>query len=42
MKKIKCKTCGKTLLLIDYGRIEIKCPRCKKIHWYDVPEEKKK
>ena len=28
MKKLKCEKCGKTLLLIEYGHIEIKCPRC--------------
>lgn len=28
MKKLKCEKCGKTLLLIEYGKIEIKCPRC--------------
>lgn len=28
MKKLKCEKCGKTLLLIEYGKIEIKCDRC--------------
>lgn len=28
MKKLKCEKCGKTLLLIEYGKLEIKCPRC--------------
>ena len=28
MKKLKCESCGKTLLLIEYGKLEIKCPRC--------------
>ena len=28
MKKLKCEDCGKTLLLIEYGKLEIKCPRC--------------
>lgn len=27
-RKLKCERCGKTLLLIEYGKIEIKCPRC--------------
>lgn len=27
-QKLKCEQCGKTLLLIEYGKIEIKCPRC--------------
>lgn len=28
MKKLKCDRCGKTLLMIEYGKLEIKCPRC--------------
>ena len=28
MEKIKCPECGRTLLLLEYGRLEIKCPRC--------------
>ena len=28
MKKLKCEKCGNTLLLIEYGKLEIKCPRC--------------
>ena len=31
MEKIRCTECGRTLLLIEYGKIEIKCPRCGKI-----------
>ena len=31
MKKLKCETCGKTLLLIEYGKLEIKCPRCGRV-----------
>lgn len=27
-QKLKCEQCGKTLLFIEYGKIEIKCPRC--------------
>ena len=30
MKKLKCEKCGKTLLFIEYGKVEIKCPRCGK------------
>lgn len=32
MEKIKCKNCGRTLLLLKYGELEIKCPRCGRIH----------
>jgi len=28
MKTLKCEKCGKSLLKIEYGNIEIKCPRC--------------
>lgn len=28
MQKIRCTECRKTLLLMEYGKIEIKCPRC--------------
>lgn len=38
MKKIRCTDCGRTLLLIDYGRIEIKCPRCG--HVMEIEKEK--
>jgi phage FluMu protein Com len=31
MKMLKCDKCGKSLLKIDYGKLEIKCPRCGKI-----------
>lgn len=31
MKKLKCDGCGKTLMLIEYGKLEIKCPRCGKL-----------
>lgn len=28
MKKIRCTECGKTLLLMEYGKVEVKCQRC--------------
>lgn len=28
MQKLTCLECGKTLMLIEYGKLEIKCPRC--------------
>ena len=31
MKTLKCDKCGKSLLKIEYGNIEIKCPRCGQI-----------
>lgn len=31
MKTLKCEKCGKSLLKIEYGKLEIKCPRCKNI-----------
>lgn len=38
MKKVKCEYCGLTLLLMEYGKIEIKCPRCKKIVKLEVTQ----
>ena len=29
--KIKCPNCGQTLCKLEYGKVEIKCTRCKKI-----------
>ena len=31
MDKIRCPSCGRTLLLLEYGKLEIKCPRCGEI-----------
>lgn len=28
MEKVKCPECGRVLLWIDHGLLEIKCPRC--------------
>jgi phage FluMu protein Com len=36
MKKLKCEKCGKTLLMIEYGKLEIKCPRCGKISRVEI------
>ncbi|WP_455616653.1 hypothetical protein [Eisenbergiella sp.] len=36
IEKIKCERCGQTLLLAEYVKGEIKCPRCKKINKLDV------
>lgn len=38
IEKIKCVKCGQVLLLADYVRGEIKCPRCKTINKLDVKE----
>lgn len=32
IEKIRCWQCGQTLLLAEYVKGEIKCPRCKKIN----------
>ncbi len=34
--KVKCKQCGQTLLLAEYVKGEIKCPRCKTINQLNV------
>ena len=31
VKTLKCPKCGKSLLRIEYGKIEIKCPRCRHV-----------
>jgi phage FluMu protein Com len=31
VKNLKCPKCGKSLLRIYYGKLEIKCPRCGQI-----------
>nr|DAE18498.1 MAG TPA: DNA-directed RNA polymerase [Siphoviridae sp. ctNs77] len=33
MTKVKCSVCGQTLCKANlmYGKVEIKCPRCKRI-----------
>ena len=35
IEKIKCSHCGKTLLLAEYMKGEIKCPRCGKLNKID-------
>ncbi len=42
MQKQLCPECGKTLLLIEYGRLEIKCPRCGAIVKIEYPKVKSK
>lgn len=36
IEKIKCERCGQTLMLADYVKGEIKCPRCKKVNRLDI------
>lgn len=38
MKKLKCEKCGKTLLLIEYGKLEIKCARCGHITTIEIKQ----
>ncbi len=38
MRKLVC-SCGQTLLFYDYAKIEIKCPRCKKIIKLDTADK---
>jgi len=40
MEKIKCKECGRTLLLADHVKGEMKCPRCGKINIINYCKEK--
>lgn len=38
MKRLKCSKCGKTLMLIEYGKLEVKCPRCGESHKVEIKE----
>lgn len=40
MQKLKCTKCGKTLLLIEYGKIEVKCPRCGQMIKIEIKQNK--
>ena len=42
MQKLTCPDCGKTLMLIEYGSLEIKCPRCGAILEIEYPKVKSK
>ena len=33
--KIKCSTCGQTLMFAEIAKGEIKCPRCKELNKID-------
>lgn len=41
MKKLKCPKCGKTLLFVEYGKIEIKCPRCGQITKIEISKSER-
>ena len=36
IEKVRCVRCGQTLLLAEYVKGEIKCPRCKTINRLDI------
>lgn len=36
MLKQSCPDCGKTLQLIEYGKGQIKCPRCGHVVRYEI------
>lgn len=38
--KLKCSKCGRTLLILEYGKIEIKCPRCGHVHKIEIDKGK--
>ncbi len=40
IEKIKCSRCGQTLLLAEYVKGEIKCPRCKAINKLDLKKDR--
>ena len=40
IEKIKCKECGQTLMVAEYVKGEIKCPRCKKVNRVEISKGK--
>lgn len=41
MCKQFCPECGKTLQLIEYGKGQIKCPRCGHVLKYEIGKQNK-
>lgn len=41
MEKVMCQKCKKTLFYADYGKIEIKCPRCGILNIINVKTEQR-
>lgn len=41
MRKQTCPECGKTLQLIEYGKGQIKCPRCGNVIHYEIRNRRK-
>lgn len=40
MLKQTCPDCGRTLQLIEYGKGQIKCPRCGRVITYEIRKNK--
>lgn len=40
MEKQTCPECGKTLQMIEYGKGQIKCPRCGNVVKYHIKKNK--
>lgn len=40
MHKQICPDCGRTLQLIEYGKGQIKCPRCGHVITYEIEKNK--
>lgn len=40
MQKQTCPDCGRTLQLIEYGKGQIKCPRCGRVIEYEIGSNK--
>nr|DAH06013.1 MAG TPA: TFIIB zinc-binding [Caudoviricetes sp.] len=37
---MKCKKCGQTLLIAEYVKGEIKCPRCKCVNRVEIKQQR--
>ncbi len=38
IEKVKCEKCGRTLLLAESVKGEIKCPRCGRVNEIEYPQ----
>ena len=39
VNKVRCCNCGRVLLLIEFGKLRIKCPKCGHINGINIDKE---
>ena len=39
MEKVRCCECGRVLLLIEFGKLRIKCPKCGHINGINIDKQ---